>query len=169
MISSLSKLLDHMEWADARTLDGLRAAPGSDARALELYAHVLGAEHVWLARLRQQQAREAVWPQLSLERCASLAAENVAGFRALLASLGPDDLSREIPYRNSVGAAFSSAIEDILLHVMLHGTYHRGQVALAVRAAGGTPVATDYIAFVRGAPAATRQPPVGETAVAARQ
>ena len=158
MIDHLTKLFDHLAWADARVLEGLRADPGSDPRALELYAHVLGAEHVWLARLQQRPARVAVWPTLSLDRCATLAAENAAGFRALLAGIGEDELAREVPYVNSAGQSFRSAIGDILLHVALHGAYHRGQVALVVRAAGGTPTPTDYIAFVRGAPAATRRP-----------
>jgi uncharacterized damage-inducible protein DinB len=165
MIDHLMKLFDHLEWADARVLEGLRADPGSDPRALELYAHVLGAEHVWLARLRQRPALVAVWPTLSLDRCAALAAENAAGFRALLAGLaGEDDLAREVAYVNSAGQAFRSAVGDILLHVALHGAYHRGQVALVVRAAGGTPSPTDYIAFVRGVPAATRQSAVAAPA-----
>jgi uncharacterized damage-inducible protein DinB len=42
--------------------------------------------------------------------------------------------------------------------VALHGSYHRGQIALLVRAGGSTPAPTDYIAFIRGAPAATRTP-----------
>jgi len=54
--------------------------------------------------------------------------------------------------------AFRSRVEDILLHVVLHGCYHRGQVAIALREAGAEPSATDFIAFVRGVPAATRQP-----------
>jgi uncharacterized damage-inducible protein DinB len=164
MIDHLTKLFDHLEWADARVLEGLRADPGSDPRALELYAHVLGAEHVWLTRIQQRPARVAVWPTLSLDQCATLAAENAAGFRALLGGLADGDLAREVPYVNSAGQSFRSAIGDMLLQVALHGAYHRGQVALVVRAAGGTPSPTDYIAFVRGVPAATRQ-----SAVAAPQ
>jgi uncharacterized damage-inducible protein DinB len=47
-------------------------------------------------------------------------------------------------------------VEDILLQIFLHGTYHRGQVALLLRQGEATPAPTDYIAYVRGAPAATR-------------
>jgi uncharacterized damage-inducible protein DinB len=39
---------------------------------------------------------------------------------------------------------------------MLHGAYHRGQIALLIRQAGAVPAPTDYVAFVRGAPTATR-------------
>jgi uncharacterized damage-inducible protein DinB len=55
---------------------------------------------------------------------------------------------------NSAGQAFTSTVEDILLHVCLHGQYHRGQVALLLREAGAAPATTDYIAFARGAPTA---------------
>lgn len=36
----------------------------------------------------------------------------------------------------------------------MHGQYHRGKVNLLLRQADRTPAPTDYIAFVRGVPAA---------------
>ena len=162
MTRHLSRLFEHLVWADERVLAGLRAGPHVDPRALELYGHVVGAEHVWLARLHERPARSEVWPRLSVAEAGALAAENAAGFRALIESATRDELARQIPYRNSAGASFRSTVEDMLLHVALHGAYHRGQIALLVRAAGGEPQPTDYIAFVRGAPAARRvSDPVG--------
>jgi uncharacterized damage-inducible protein DinB len=155
----LGKLLDHLEWADRRVLDSLRAMPAPDQRALDLYAHVLGAEHVWLSRMLKRTPREKIWPELTLERAAALAGENAAGLRAFLESCSADELQRKIAYNNSAGLAFESTAEDMLLQVVLHGCYHRGQVALLVRDAGGGPSPTDYIAFVRGSPAATTLPP----------
>ncbi len=159
MLGHLRKLIDHLKWADAAALEALRTSPGSDARALTIYAHVLGAEAVWLSRLAGRPSDVAVWPVLSLEQAAALAARNAAELDALLSSLDPDDLGREIDYRTSDGRPFRSRIEDILLHVALHGSYHRGQVALLIRATGGEPASTDYIAFIRGAPAARTVPP----------
>jgi uncharacterized damage-inducible protein DinB len=150
----LSKLLDHLEWADRRVLDSLLAMPHPDARALDLYAHVLGTEHVWLSRILERAPRIKIWPQLSLEAASSLAAENAAALRALLAANTSDQLQRRVAYSNSAGLTFESTVEDMLLQVVLHGCYHRGQVALVVRGAGAEPSPTDYIAFVRGAPAA---------------
>lgn len=158
MIDHIRKLVDHLEWADARVLDSLRAGRGSHPRAMALYAHVLGAEEVWLSRLESRGPRSAVWPSLSLDEAAALAAQNAAALRALIAAATVDDLARVVDYRNSAGQAFRSTVEDILLHVALHGAYHRGQVALLVRDGGSEPSATDYIAFARGAPAATRVP-----------
>lgn len=157
MTSYLTKLVDHLAWANEHVLDGLRTAPGTDPRSLQLLAHVLGAEHVWLSRLAQRPPRYAVWPTLSLDECVALAAENVTELRSWVEHLTPADLAREVAYTNSAGRAFRSTVEDIVLHVALHGTYHRGQVALVVRGSGGEPAPTDFIAFVRGAPAATRR------------
>jgi uncharacterized damage-inducible protein DinB len=154
----LRRLFDHLEWADDRVLRSLREAPAIPPRALELFAHILGAEHVWLARLRQIPARAAVWPSLDLDQCAALAHENKEGYAALLDELNADSLGREVPYTNSAGASFRTPAEDILLHVALHGSYHRGQVAILLRQNGAVPQPTDFIAFVRGAPAATRSP-----------
>jgi len=95
---------------------------------------------------------------LTLDQCDELAAENQAGFAQLLEALDEAALDQEIPYTNSAGLSFHSRRSDILLHVALHGCYHRGQVALLLRRAGNEPQPTDYIAFVRGAAAATRAP-----------
>lgn len=152
-VSHLARLFAHADWANGRALDTLRATPEPDA--VRFFAHLLAAEHVWLARLRGEPATLPVWPALSLDACAALAEENRAGYAAYLAALTPDLAAREVAYVNSAGQAFRSTAEDILLHVALHGHYHRGQVALLARRAGGVPNAADYIAFTRGAPAAT--------------
>ena len=156
----LQKLVDHLTWANEAALAALRDAPGSDTRGLAFYGHILGAEATWLARIAGRASDVAIWPTLSLAEAAALAARNAADLRALIAPLTADDLAREIQYRNSAGKEFRSSLEDILLHVALHGAYHRGQVSLVIRGGGGEPVATDYIGFVRGAPAARTVPPI---------
>jgi len=156
MTDLLKRLFAHLEWADAAVLDSFRASP-PPPRALELYAHLLGAEHIWLARFRQTTPRHSVWPKLDIAQCAELARENAAQFKAYLDTADPAVLTTEMPYTNSAGQSFRTRVDDILLHVALHGSYHRGQVALLVREASVKPASTDYIAFVRGVPAATRR------------
>lgn len=157
MLNTLRRLVDHMRWADERVLRSIEAATIPPGRALEIYAHILAAEHVWLARLRRREPSVPVWPSLSLEECASLATANAQGYVDLLAELDPEDLSTVVSYRNSAGQAFESTVIDMLLQVLTHGSYHRGQVSLLLRQAGAEPNPTDYIAFVRGLPAAVRR------------
>ncbi|MEO8293897.1 MAG: DinB family protein [Gemmatimonadota bacterium] len=157
MIQQYLKLFAHTEWADLEVLAVLRGSDTIEPACLELFAHILGAEHVWLARLRDEKASVAVWPSLTLDQCAALAMENHRGFVDFIGRLAGDDDQRLVDYRNSAGRDFRSTIQDILLHVALHGAYHRGQIALAMRRGGVAPAPTDYIGFVRGSPAAVRQ------------
>jgi len=76
-----------------------------------------------------------------------------AAWRDYLARLGnqfaPGSLDDKVEYRNSKGEPWSSRVEDILTHVLLHSAYHRGQIALQMRASGMEPAYTDFIHAVR--------------------
>ena len=124
-------------------------APPIDA--LRLFGHVLAADQVWIARIEGRAPNVPVWPSLQLDECEALAARNIAAFTLLVAAASSESLAREVRYRNTKGEQFVNTVEDILLHVALHGSYHRGQVARIVRGEGGVPQATDYIVFIRGA------------------
>jgi uncharacterized damage-inducible protein DinB len=157
MRGHFTKLFEHLEWADERVLQSLRGAQSVLKKDLDLYAHILGSEHVWLSRINGTAPKLAVWPSLTLDECKRLAGENAAAYQKLASNLTTETKQRPITYRNSAGDQFTSTLEDILTHVSLHGAYHRGQIAASLRAAGDTPSPTDYIAFVRSAPAATRK------------
>lgn len=159
MSAYVRKLVAHLKWADAATLGSLRKAANAPARAIQLYAHIVGAEAVWLNRVAGRPSDVAVWPAFTLEEAAALAERNATELDRLAGELRDEDLPREIAYRNSAGQPFESALEDILLHVCLHGAYHRGQVAMLVRDAACEPAPTDYIAFIRGVPTARTTPP----------
>ena len=143
-------MFQHMAWADTRALSSLRDMREAPPQALDLMCHVLTAEHIWLRRITGGANAYQVWQSLGLDECDQLAARNHAGFAEVLASA---DRGRVIAYTTSAGHAMQTAIEDILVHVSHHGMYHRGQVALLVRAAGGSPVSTDFILFARDAQA----------------
>src|SRR5690606_41669608 len=96
----------------------------------------------------------AVWPTLSHEEAHQLSLDLESGYAAYLDRLDIPALDLQVAYVNSAGRQFTNAAGDILLHVALHGQYHRGKVNLLLREAGSDPVPVDYIAFVRGAPAA---------------
>lgn len=145
----LIRLYDHLDWANARILAVLEDSPHDEA--LRLFGHLLGAEHVWLARIEgsYDPSTMPIWPALSVEDCADLAARNRRRFRAILDETTDRILPEPVHYANSRGAEFETSLGDILTHVALHGAYHRGQIARALREAGIEPVNTDFITFVR--------------------
>ena len=113
--------------------------------------HLVGAEQSVAGTPEGRVVAELpVWPELDLDSC-SLEARprsQVPGNRYMdePGAGGPAD---GVGYRNTKGEFWTSSVADILTHVALHRPYHRGQIAAAVREAGGTPAYTDFIHAVR--------------------
>ena len=138
---------DH--WANRECLSALTAAHPMPTKALHLLAHTISAQKLWLERLQRTPQTMAVWPSAAIEDCAALVDEMQTAWKNYLTSLTPADLEKGVDYRNSKGESWSSRVDDILTHVLMHSAYHRGQVALEMRAAGLQPAYTDFIHGVR--------------------
>ncbi len=112
-------------------------------------SHILGAERLWLERLKQQPQSIAVWPEPSLDWCQTEALELSRLWREYLELITVGDIWQMISYKNSKGEEYSSAISDILTHVVMHSVYHRGQIASQMRESGQSPAYTDFIHAIR--------------------
>lgn len=154
----LRRLWEHSVWADDKLLSGIQQR-GTPPAAIREYAHILGADEVWLSRLEGRAPSLSVWPELAPDAAAIMARDVHAKFSRYLQALRDDDLTRPIAYTNTAGRAFVTPVGEILTHVMLHGQYHRGKVNLLLRQSGAEPAPADYIAFVRGVPAARAKAP----------
>jgi len=136
-------------WANQEVLAALRSNDEGIARSLQLFAHILSAERLWLERIRQQPQSLAVWPESNLEEAEAHSAEASRWWREYLDNLSPVDLARIVAYTNSKGEAYTNTVQDIMTHVLFHSAYHRGQIASHMRATGQTPAYTDFIHGVR--------------------
>ncbi|HUR95950.1 MAG TPA: DinB family protein [Gemmatimonadales bacterium] len=142
------KMLEHDGWANVAALAALRAGHAPEpARAW--MAHLVASERLWLARLLEEPSAMPVWPDLDLDSCAAELTGLQAEWMRYLESIDGHGLNEGVAYRNSKGEFWTSTVGDILTHVVLHASYHRGQIASAIRAAGGTPAYTDFIHAVR--------------------
>ncbi|PZE21477.1 DinB family protein [Paenibacillus xerothermodurans] len=56
---------------------------------------------------------------------------------------------RTVNYYNSSGESLTNTLGEIIDHLVNHGTYHRGNVASALRQLGYEGKSTDYIFFLR--------------------
>ncbi len=150
-------LLDHLrrqfaydDWANHEVLVAITGGSGSpSAPALKLLAHILSAERLWLERIRQQPQTLPVWPEFNLVQGKAQIDELAQLWHDYLAQLSPAALSERVTYKNSKGEPWTSAVQDVLTHVVLHSAYHRGQIASLMRAGGQTPAYTDFIHAVR--------------------
>ena len=149
MLEYLLRQFAYDEWANREVLAGLKASRGANARAWQLLAHILSADRLWLERIRNLPQSLPVWPDLSLDQCEEQIADLASLWFEFLGQFTPAGLSGKITYKNSKGETWSSTVEHVLTHVVLHSAYHRGQIAAQMRAAGEQPAYTDFIQAAR--------------------
>jgi uncharacterized damage-inducible protein DinB len=104
---------------------------------------------LWLERLQLEKQTHPVWPDFTLAQCKLEIAGLHERWKAYLASLTEEELSRSLTYQNSKGESWTNVKRDIVMHVVMHSAYHRGQSATDMRSAGFTPAYTDFIHGVR--------------------
>ncbi|HET7442044.1 MAG TPA: DinB family protein [Terriglobales bacterium] len=149
IINHFQRLFAYDEWANREVLASIQSAETTPPRSLKLMAHILSAERLWLERLREQKPSYPVWPDFSLDQCRSEAEELPGLWRKYIQQLARNGLEGTVSYKNSKGEPWTSAVRDILTHVVMHSAYHRGQIAADMRSTGNVPAYTDFIHGVR--------------------
>lgn len=149
MRDRFQQLFRYDEWANQEILNSCARVEPVPSRSLKLLAHILGTQYVWYSRIKAEESLLAVWPELSIEACQEHARQLLRIWNAFLEQTDENRLATQITYRNTKGETWTNSIEDILMHVIMHSAYHRGQIASDMRSAGHTPAYTDYIHGVR--------------------
>lgn len=149
-LETFRRLFVYDAWGNLAALESLRLGTiAPSPRACALVGHLIGAGRLWLDRLQGRPASVEIWPALSLDECEAGIRGLEASWKEYLDGLKPADLSRMVAYTNSKGERWENTIGDIMTHVTLHGTYHRGQIATLVRQSGNVPAYTDFIEATR--------------------
>jgi uncharacterized damage-inducible protein DinB len=157
-LRALTHLVAYHHWATGRLLRTLGTLPadaldqpvgGSFGTAQGLLLHILGAEEVWMQRLHGHSP--PAFPDLASCNAVSdfQAAWDAVQARqhAFISGLGSEQLDAPVGYINFSGEAWAYPLDAVLVHLVNHGTYHRGQLAHVIRQLGQTPPATDYLVF----------------------
>jgi uncharacterized damage-inducible protein DinB len=149
MLSYIRRLFRYDDWANREIVTALQGLSTLPPRSLKILAHIVSAERLWLERLGPEKQTYPVWPDFTIEQCHEEVEQLARLWTAQLSSLHEEDLPRPLRYRNTKGEIWTSQTLDILMHVVLHSAYHRGQIASDMRAAGFRPAYTDFIHAVR--------------------
>jgi uncharacterized damage-inducible protein DinB len=156
-----TRLFEYNVWANHRLLraaatlsvedfkrDVLAASHGGVRGTL---AHILFAEWIWLERWKGVSHTRGIdegefadvvalrdrWTLIERHR-----EEWLGGLRA-------ESLGEIVHYRTIAGVAYQAPLGHLVQHALNHSTYHRGQVALMLRALKVRPVATDLVLWDR--------------------
>jgi uncharacterized damage-inducible protein DinB len=153
-------LYDYNSWANHRTLNACAVlSPQQFTRDLgssfgsvrDTLVHICGAEWLWLERLlgRTPQVFFRAHDFPDLESVRHRWAEVEGHLLDYLASLGPGDVERIVPFKTIAGVPNAQPLGQCLQHLANHSTYHRGQVTTLLRQLGAKAAGTDLMTFYR--------------------
>jgi uncharacterized damage-inducible protein DinB len=157
---TLRKHLDYTAWASARLVAAASALSPeeltrdfgtADHSVLGTLVHVYGADRTWLNRIRGHAPTRLIDPEkdMRFEVLRDDWPKLLEDWRVWAAGLTDESVDTPLPYRDMQGNPWETSAWQIVLHVVNHGTHHRGQAAGFLRAMGHTPPPLDLMAYYR--------------------
>lgn len=142
------KLYNYNYWSNKRVLGAIQQQGIGDAKILQLMGHVLAAQYLWLHRIKGLPAPDVkLWGDYTLGRLVEMAED--VGKKWIEFVEVTDDFDRELTYRNYTNDPYTNNVENIMIHLVNHSSYHRAQVAMLMRQKGYEPINTDFITYDR--------------------
>lgn len=163
-MTSLTRVIqNHLEydaWANARLLDAAEKLTSEDLEhdfgsadksVHGTLTHLFRSSRTWLARVEegpdaiaQRIAEDDDWPALRAKWTDLEQRWKEWGCR-----LSEGDALQSVEYTDLRGNLWKQPLWEVILHVVNHGTHHRGQVSGFLRASGTAPPNLDFISFIR--------------------
>ncbi|MBZ5623749.1 MAG: DinB family protein, partial [Acidobacteriia bacterium] len=163
--ATLRTHIDYSAWASRHLVDAaaqlspeelVRDFQTADRSVLDTLVHVYAADRLWLSRLnggphpgfvtdadRSLSVLQTEWPRLH------------ESWKQWAAELTDETALAPLAYTDMKGRPWSQPLWQLVLHVVNHGTHHRGQVSGFLRSMGRTPPAIDLIFYYRERPSGT--------------
>lgn len=147
---------EYTAWASRRLVEAagklseeelIRDHKSADKSVLGTLVHVFAADRIWYGRVTGAPAAQFIAD--SDYRLSVLDNDWPALHQRWITFLSSADLAAAIRYKDLKGNPYESPLWQILLHVVNHGTHHRGMVAAMIRAMGHAPPPLDEIAYFR--------------------
>jgi len=150
-------LLSYNDWANRRVLDTVASLTGEEwsrdlgssfSSVQSTTAHLIGVEWIWLERWQgNNRSSSPEWMNNPTPEQLRTVWEEVATRR--LQVLNNDNFQRNVSYRLFNGSEGTHTLGSLVLHVVNHSTYHRGQLATMLRQLGKQPPLTDLLVYLQ--------------------
>ena len=153
-------LYDYNAWADRRVLEAastlskeefLKPMGSSFSSIRDTLGHIFGVEWLWLERF-QGRSPASIPDGNEFTETNVLKARWMEFEPTLLKfvrGLSESDLDRVMEYKTMKFGVYTNPLWQSMLHLVNHGTYHRGQVTTMLRQLGTQPILTDLMHFYR--------------------
>lgn len=159
----LPKLARYTAWANGLLYDSLaaldadmlaRPRPGRPAGVIGVLGHLYVVGRIWQGHLTAQPhgfTTRNLDPSPELPELRQLQAALDDWYVRFASGLSSGQAASAIDFRFVDGGAGRMTAEEMVLHVVDHGTYHRGYIADMLYEAGSKPPTMDLPVFIRDA------------------
>jgi len=163
MTEHVKSMYDFHTWANQTLFNRLRELP-EEVYTQEVQSvfptvakvmnHIYMVDHSWLTIMSGVDMREAMSGVGELEK--QLETKNVVELQAMYKELAErftaffdqePDLERKLVLDNPYTSIRDTSLAEMVLQVVNHGTYHRGNVTAMLRQMGHASVMTEYAAY----------------------
>ena len=163
MIDTLQRLFRHKAWANDQLLTTL-AELGDDAAitklAIKALSHSYVVDRIFAAHLRREHHAYGSANSEQLPTLEALSADIRASDReyvAYVAALDRAQLAEEVDFAFTDGEPGRMSREEMLMHVIIHGVGHRGQVSAVMLLNSVIPANDGFTTYLHAAEASTRR------------
>ncbi|MEN9570588.1 MAG: hypothetical protein RL172_1819 [Bacteroidota bacterium] len=144
------KQFEFEHWSNGTILTALRSINEPDAKALRLFSHLLSSHSMWLSRVNYTGFTCTLFQERTLDECQQLMNENLAGWKIYLADKTNEQLAQSIEFlpawqTNPVKSIIR--IDDAIVHLINHSSYHRGQIISRIKGAVAELPLSTYIIY----------------------
>ncbi|MTW03709.1 DinB family protein [Pseudoduganella ginsengisoli] len=156
-------IFKYKQWADRRTLDAVAAIdqdqfPGAMAFARQQLNHMVRVEELFKARLTGQPDPHASTNTEQLPQLSELDQRITASNLWFGRFIGATPLLNEpVTFQFVDGKQGSMTRQEILFHIVNHGTYHRGAIGHALDLAKGARPADTFTVYLHAAEPGRRE------------
>lgn len=149
MKAHLEQLVAYEHWANNQIIQLCQQVDELPPKVEAIFSHVFNAQHIWYSRLVGQQAELTPWMHADRKKWQAVNDLNTKLFQHFIEDLNGDSFTEPIHYTNTAGQEFSSSIQEILFHLNLHSSYHRGQLVVLLKPLVKAIPNTDFIFYTQ--------------------
>ena len=149
-MNSYLKQFEFENWSNTIILQSLQQLKINDAKACLLFSHLLSSHSMWLSRLHKTEFTCTLFQERTLDECEVLIAQNLHGWQQYLSLTSNEQLQQSIEFMAAwevVPTKRTIIIEDALIHIINHSSYHRGQIVASIKGKIHTLPLSTYIMY----------------------
>lgn len=140
------KQLEYEMWANDMVIKAVSEADSPEDRVYEILSHLVISPNNWIRKILKEAPIYKSWDKLTLADSRSLSQKNLLKWKDFIVNKTDNELEQYI-FFPFMGVSSKISIEDLLIHLVNHSSYHRGQILMKLKGKLAPLPLSTYIAY----------------------